>query len=130
MLTNNWIFSRKPDDYAKPKDEVIHLNACGDVHISNNDLKCYTGVRGISINGSNNITITGNTIQMVKNAAGQNIYVDANSYYNIIKDNVLRGDASLYPVIIVYGNKNIVKDNINAHIHNYGTNNLVNEIVW
>lgn len=140
MLSNNWIFS-KNRIYDIPKDEVIHMETCSDVHVSNNSLICDTGVRGVSINGSSNVKILGNTIYMHLKENAQSVYVDEFSHKNIIKDNTIRNDQAftedgtldiedykLPSLILVYGNNNIIKDNLNSKYFIHGNKNLVQDI--
>lgn len=114
LLTNNWIYTDGGKE--NPKDEAIHLESSWDCHISNNNIKCITGARAVSIIAySNNNTITDNSIEY-GNLTGNHIFLDQTASYNIIKDNSIRWSSNNQPKIVNYGTSNIIKDNL--HIDN------------
>lgn len=113
LLTNNWIYSHTKSGEAV-LDEPIQLEESEDNTISNNNIICAHGARGISLMNTRNTTITSNTITMHNNKNGKNVYIDSDSYNIIVKDNVLKNnnkESGASPSIINNGNANIIKDN-------------------
>lgn len=114
LLSNNWIYTSATGD--NPNDEAIHLESSIDCHISNNNIKCMTGSRAVSIiSYSNNNTITNNSIEL-GNLTGDHAFLDQTTSYNLIKDNSMRWSSSEQSRIVNLGANNIIKDNL--HVDN------------
>jgi len=114
LLSNNWIYTT--GSKVNPKDEAIHLEASWDCHISNNNIKCMTAARAVSIIAySNNNTITNNSIEF-GNLSGNHVVLDSTTSYNLIKDNSIRWSSNDKPRVVNMGMSNIIKDNL--HVDN------------
>ena len=110
LFTNNWVAV-----YDVPIGEAIHMVSGFDNHITNNNIKCVSCSRAISILNSNNNTITDNTVEKTT-TSGHHVYFDNNSYLNILKDNSLRYTNGGTPIIVNSGHSNKIYDNLNVDI--------------
>lgn len=115
LLSNNWIYSSN----SSPTDQSIQLEGAIDCNISNNNMKTMTGNKAIGASAfSNNITITGNTVEL-GNPKGILAEFDRSTARIIFKNNSLKRKRlplkSNQPFIKAAGLKSIINDNITSY---------------